>query len=183
MWCPAQPDNSNRRRRRHQNFYLLSSISSLKKRRRRRLFFLNPILENRSTALVKLSMVLSASPCWMPSRTQCRIWPSSTTWPHLCRADLAALIWAEHVLAGHVLVDHAVDGLDLADDLFPGGGAGCPRPYTVSWAHLPYPVGYGYIIRQRPPFVKRRRHRGAAGPPHTPAGRGPRMVAAQAARI
>ena len=31
------------------------------------------MLENRSTALVKLSMVLSASPCWMPSRTQCWI--------------------------------------------------------------------------------------------------------------
>ena len=29
------------------------------------------MLAKRSTALVKLSMVLSASPCWMPSRTQC----------------------------------------------------------------------------------------------------------------
>ncbi len=31
------------------------------------------IFENLSTALVKLSMVLSASPCSMPSRTQWRI--------------------------------------------------------------------------------------------------------------
>ena len=42
---------------------------------------LDPILENRSTALVKLSMVLSASPCSIPSRTQCLMWPSSTTLP------------------------------------------------------------------------------------------------------
>ena len=41
----------------------------------------HPILENRSTALVKLSMVLSASPCSIPSRTQCLMWPSSTTLP------------------------------------------------------------------------------------------------------
>lgn len=34
---------------------------------------LYPILENRSTALVKLSMVFSASPCSIPSLTQCLI--------------------------------------------------------------------------------------------------------------
>ena len=38
-------------------------------------------------------MVASASPCSMPSRTQCCKWPSSTIWPTRCRAPLTALIW------------------------------------------------------------------------------------------
>ncbi|CAK7048665.1 MAG: hypothetical protein PEGG_02051 [Paraeggerthella hongkongensis] len=41
------------------------------------------MFEKRSTAFVKLSMVLSASPCSMPSRTQCWMCPSRTTCPHL----------------------------------------------------------------------------------------------------
>ena len=40
---------------------------------------LQPILAKRSTALVKSSSVLSGSPCSMPSRTQCLMWPSNTT--------------------------------------------------------------------------------------------------------
>ena len=48
---------------------------------------------NLSTALVKSLMVLSTSPCSIPSLTQCWICPSSTICPHLCSADLAALIW------------------------------------------------------------------------------------------
>ena len=41
------------------------------------------IFANRSTAFVKLSMVFSASPCSIPSLTQCLICPSSTTCPAL----------------------------------------------------------------------------------------------------
>ncbi len=40
---------------------------------------LQPILAKRSTALVKSSSVLSGSPCSMPSRMQCLMWPSNTT--------------------------------------------------------------------------------------------------------
>ena len=50
------------------------------------------IFANLSTALVKFSIVLSASPCSIPSLTQCWICPSSTTCPTLCKADFAALI-------------------------------------------------------------------------------------------
>ena len=50
------------------------------------------ILAKRSTALVNFSIVASASPCSMPSRTQCLICPSSTTCPALLSADFAALI-------------------------------------------------------------------------------------------
>lgn len=57
------------------------------------LHFVYFMFAKRSTAFVKLSMVFSASPCSIPSRTQCLICPSNTTCPHLCRADFAALIW------------------------------------------------------------------------------------------
>ena len=42
----------------------------------------------------KVINCLSTSPCCIPSRTQWLICPSRTTWPTLCNADLAALIWA-----------------------------------------------------------------------------------------
>ena len=76
------------------------------------------ILAKRSTALVKLAMVWSASPCSMPSRTQCLMCPSSTTWPHLVQGGLGGVDLGKHILAGHVLVHHPVDGLYLSDDLF-----------------------------------------------------------------
>ena len=50
------------------------------------------MLAKRSTAFVNFLMVMSASPCWMPSRTQCWICPSSTICPTRCKADLHALI-------------------------------------------------------------------------------------------
>ena len=48
-----------------------------------------PILEKRSTAFVKFSMILSASPCSMPSRTPCLMCPSNTILPQPCKADFA----------------------------------------------------------------------------------------------
>lgn len=45
-----------------------------------------------SMALAKAAMVASASPCSIPSRTQCCKWPSSTICPTLCSAPFAALI-------------------------------------------------------------------------------------------
>ena len=68
-----------------------------------------------STAFVKLSMVLSASPCSMPSRTQCLIWPSEHHLPAPVQRRFRGVDLGEHILAGHVLVHHAVDGLHLAD--------------------------------------------------------------------
>ena len=47
------------------------------------------IFAKRSTAFVKFSMVLSASPCLMLSRTPCLMCPSNTTLPQPCKADFA----------------------------------------------------------------------------------------------
>ena len=84
------------------------------------------IFAKRSTAFVKLSMVLSASPCSMPSRTQCRMCPSSTTLPHPLSADLAASVerrpcrveLRENVLAGNIFIHHPVYRLNLPDNFF-----------------------------------------------------------------
>ena len=88
-------------------------------------------LEKRSTAFVKFSMVLSASPCSIPSRTQCWIWPSKTTWPTLCSADFAALIWERTSSQG--TSSSTIRSMACTwPMIFSNGGANYPRPYIVS---------------------------------------------------
>lgn len=72
----------------------------------------------RSTAFVKLSMVLSASPCSMPSLTQCLDVSlqhdlAAAVERRPCRIDLR-----ENVLAGNIFIHHPVYRLDLPDDFF-----------------------------------------------------------------
>ena len=131
------------------------------------------MLENRSTALVKLSMVLSASPCWMPPRTQC--------W--MCPSGLGGVDLGQHILTGHVLVYHAVNGLHLADDLLQPP-VQVVRIHTLShadtsripngvWAYYPSETA---VCQASAP----QRNRRASTYPWSP---WPRMVAAQAARM
>ena len=65
----------------------------------------------RSTAFVKLFIVLSASPCSMPSRTQWLMWPFEDYLPDPVERGLRGVYLREHVLARDVLVHHPVDGL------------------------------------------------------------------------
>ena len=67
------------------------------------------MLAKRSTAFVKLSMVLSASPCSMPSRTQWLRCPPAPPVPPCCQGALGGVDLHQHVLTGHVLIHHLVD--------------------------------------------------------------------------
>ncbi len=144
---------------------------------------LQPMLENRSTALVKLSMVLSASPCWMPSGHSAGCAPPAPPARTCGGGGLGGVDLGQHILTGHVLVYHAVNSLHLADDLLQPP-VQVVRIHTLShadtsripngvWAYYPSETA---VCQASAP----QRNRRASTYPWSP---WPRMVAAQAARM
>lgn len=101
-------------------------------------------------------MVLSASPCSIPSRTQCWICPSKTTWPTLCSADFAALICER--ISSHGTSSSTIRSMACTCPIiFSGGDANCQHPYIVSSLTPPIRLGVCLYYLRKMRFCQGRR--------------------------
>lgn len=113
------------------------------------------MFEKRSTAFVKFSIVLSASPCSMPSRTQCLMCPLENDLAAAVQRGFGCIDLRKNILARDVLVHHAVDGLHLTDDLFEPT-VQIVSVHTLFHRLISIPVGVSALCTLRRDFVNMR---------------------------